>query len=160
MDTIIRKIKPEDNKAIAEVIRTVFREFKIDRPGTVYYDPTTDDLFGLFKKAGSVYWVAEWGGDIIGGCGLYPTPGLPVGCAELVKLYLLPSYRGKGTGLALMEKTFESAINLGYRQLYLESMPELVRAINMYERSGFVKIPCRMGDSGHFECNVWMIKDL
>ncbi len=84
-DIIIRPIENSDNREIAALIRSVFREFGIDKPGTVYYDAATDDLFGLFSKPGSFYWIAEEKG-IIGGCGLYPTPGLPEGCAELVKV--------------------------------------------------------------------------
>jgi len=156
----LRRIEERDNSEIAELIRSVFREFKIDKPGTVFYDPTTDDLYNLFKKSGSVYWIAEENGKIIGGCGIYATPGLPGGCAELVKLYLLPGQRGKGIGRMLMEKTCESARELGYRQLYLESMPELSKAIGIYEKAGFRFISSRMGNSGHFCCDIWMIKDL
>jgi putative acetyltransferase len=157
---VFRNIEKGDNKEIAELIRTVFREFKIDKPGTVYFDPTTDNLFELFSLKGSEYWIAEENGVIIGGCGVYPTPGLPEGCAELVKLYLAASSRGKGIGWRLMNKTFESAKKLGYRQLYLESLPELGKAISLYERAGFKNIPGPLGNSGHFGCNIWMTKDL
>jgi putative acetyltransferase len=160
MGIIFRHIKKEDNKEIAELIRSVFREFGIARPGTVYFDPTTDDLFSLFKKPGSVYWIAEEGGKIIGGCGVYSTPGLPEGCAELVKLYLISSERGKGIGRELLEKSIESAKQLGYKQLYLESLPELSKAIRLYEKAGFTFIPGPMGNSGHFGCNIWMLKNL
>ena len=156
----LRQIEERDNIEIAGLIRSVFREFKIDRPGTVYYDPTTDDLYALFQTPGSVYWLAEENGKLVGGCGLYATAGLPDGCAELVKLYLLPEYRGKGIGRMLIEKTFESAGELGYTQLYLESMPELSKAIGMYEKAGFHFIPARLGNSGHFNCDIWMMKEL
>jgi putative acetyltransferase len=155
-----RNIEEGDNKELADLIRKVFREFRIDRPGTVYYDPTTDDLFSLFQVPGSIYWIAEEEGKIAGGCGVYPTPGLPSGCAELVKLYLLPEWRGKGIGRTLMEKCIESARQLGYSQLYLESLPELGKAVSMYIRSGFRHINHSLGNSGHFGCNIWMIKDL
>jgi putative acetyltransferase len=160
MAVIYRHIEKKDNKAIAELIRTVFREFKIDRPGTVYFDPTTDDLFTLFSRQGSEYWIAEEKGVIIGGCGVYSTPGLPEGCAELVKLYLSADQRGKGLGRKLMEKTFDSAKKLGYKQLYLESLPELSKALSIYERAGFKYISGPLGCSGHFGCNIWMLKDL
>ena len=160
MEILYRNIEQKDNNDIAELIRSVFREFNIARPGTVYFDPTTDDLFRLFQIHGSEYWIAEDDGVIIGGCGVYPTPGLPDGVAELVKLYLNPAYRGKGIGWQLMEKTFESARKFGYRQLYLESLPELGKAISLYERAGFRSLPCQLGNSGHFGCNIWMIKDL
>lgn len=160
MEIKYRRIEQKDNKEIAELIRTVFREFRIDRPGTVYFDTTTDDLFGLFKIQGSVYWIAEEDEKIIGGCGIYPTQGLPDGCAELVKFYLDASSRGKGTGWKLMEKAFGSAREMGYWQIYLESMPELHKAISLYERAGFKNIPAQLGNSGHFGCDIWMIKDL
>lgn len=160
MSITFRPIEERDNREIAELIRTVFREFKIDKPGTVYFDPTTDDLFNLFRKKGSYYLIAEEGGAIIGGCGLYPTPGLPVGCAELVKLYLSASQRGKGTGWKLMEMTFAKAKELGYKQLYLESLPELGKAISLYEKTGFKRIKKALGNSGHFGCDIWMVKDL
>lgn len=160
MSIIFRNIEKSDNRALADLIRTVFREFGIDRPGTVYFDPTTDDLFTLFQKPGSTYWIAEEKSKIIGGCGIYPTPGLPEGCTELVKFYLETSSRGKGTGKKLLELSFESAKNSGYSQIYLESLPELGRAITLYEKAGFRLIPGPMGNSGHFGCDIWMLKDL
>jgi putative acetyltransferase len=160
MEITFRPIEEKDNAEIAELIRTVFREFNIARPGTVYFDPATDDMFTLFKKEGSAYWIAEENGVILGGCGVYPINGLPEGCAELVRLYLSASSRGKGIGWNLMELTFETARKLGYKQLYLESLPELGKAINLYESAGFKRIPAPLGNSGHFGCDIWMLKDL
>jgi putative acetyltransferase len=160
MSIIFRSLEQRDNKEIAELIRSVFREFGIARPGTVYFDPTTDDLFSLFRKPGSVYWIAEENGKIIGGCGIFSTPGLPEGCCELVKFYLLSSQRGKGTGRKLLEMSLESARKLGYRQVYLESLPELSRAIGLYEKTDFRLIEGPMGSSGHFGCDIWMLKNL
>lgn len=157
---IIRPIQQKDNEEIAGLIRKVFREFKIDMPGTVYTDPTTDHLYELFNNSTSAYWVAEENGVLLGGCGIYPTIGLPPYCAELVKFYLSAAARGKGTGKALMERSFVSAIALGYRKLYLESFPELDRAVSMYQKAGFISLDKPMGNSGHYACNVWMMKEL
>lgn len=160
MEIILRPIEKKDNPLLAELIRKVFREFKVDQPGTVYTDPTTDNLFQLFETPGSTYWVAEENGVLLGGCGIYPTDGLPVHCAELVKFYLSSESRGKGIGEALMQKSFSSAKELGYKQLYLESFPEFGKAVGMYERSGFEKIAVPLGNSGHYACNIWMVKGL
>jgi putative acetyltransferase len=160
MEINFRNLEKKDNREIAELIRSVFREFGIARPGTVYFDPTTDDLYSLFREPGSVYWIAEEYKMIIGGCGIYPTPGLPEGCCELVKYYLLSSQRGKGTGRKLLEMSLESAKKSGYKQVYLESLPELSRAIRLYEKAGFKMIDGPLGNSGHFGCNIWMLKDL
>ena len=160
MDITLRQIKHDDNRAIAEVIRKIFREFKIDKPGTVYTDPTTDDLYSLFLHPRSVYWIAEYDGVIVGGCGIFPTKGLPEGYAELVKFYVSAECRGKGVGNMLMQKSIESAKELGYKRLYLESFPELAKAVSMYIRNGFAYLPHALGNSGHFACNIWMLKEL
>lgn len=160
MNPVLRPLEKKDNNEIADLIRSVFREFKIDRPGTVYTDPTTDDLFSLFQASGSIYWIAEDNGIIIGGCGIFPTPGLPAGYAELVKLYLASTHRGKGIGNMLMHKSIRSAREMGFTHVYLESLPELSRAVGMYLRSGFVHISHPLGNSGHFGCTIWMVKDL
>ncbi len=160
MGITFRPIEKKDNLVLAELIRTVFREFKIDRPGTVYTDPTTDNLFSLFQKPGSAYWVAEENETVLGGCGIYPTEGLPEGCAELVKIYLVKGCRGKGIGKELMNLSTSWAKQFGYGQLYLESLPELNNAVGMYERAGFTTITKPLGNTGHFGCTLWMVKDL
>jgi len=47
----IRNIELKDNVAIAAVIRNALAEFGANKPGTVYYDATTDHLFELFQNA-------------------------------------------------------------------------------------------------------------
>jgi putative acetyltransferase len=39
-------------------------------------------------------------------------------------------------------------------------MPELGRAISLYEKAGFRMISAPLGRSGHFGCDIWMLKDL
>ena len=157
---VFRPIEERDNEKIADLIRGVFREFGIIRQGTVYFDPSTDNMYSLFSTPGSAYWIAEENGVIIGGCGVYPTKSLPEGCAELARLYLSAASRGKGIGYDLMNLTFHTSKELGYRQLYLESLPEFSKAIGLYERIGFRFIPSPLGDSGHFGCHIWMLKNL
>lgn len=160
MNLTIRPIATTDNADLAKIIRDTLTEFNANKPGTVYFDPTTDDLFNLFATAGACYFVAELDGKILGGCGIYPTPNLPKGCAELVKFYLTTAVRGKGIGKALMLKCFDEATALGYQQLYLESMPELDIAVGMYQKLGFKFIDKPLGNSGHFGCHIWMLKEL
>jgi putative acetyltransferase len=156
----IRPIRAEDNATIAAIVRKTLAEFGANKPGTVYFDPTTDNLFKLFSLPDSAYFIIEVEGRIVGGSGVFPTPGLPDGCCELVKLYLLSELRGQGLGLLLMEKCFQKAIDLGFSEMYLETMPELRTAIGLYEKAGFTYLPGPMGQSGHFGCDLWMIKNL
>lgn len=156
----IRNIKREDNSSIAKIIRATFDEFDAPKAGTAYADRETDHLYELFQQEGRAYFIAEENGIILGGCGVFPSEELPIGCAELVKLYLSDASRGKGIGKILMEKTIQCAATLGYTQLYIESLPAFSKAVSMYEKMGFKHLDRPLGNSVHFACTIWMLKDL
>ncbi|HLC83640.1 MAG TPA: GNAT family N-acetyltransferase [Bacteroidia bacterium] len=158
--TIIRKVKVEDNLPLAKMIREVFEEHNAPKNGTVYSDPTTNNLYKLFQIPDAILFVAETDNVIEGCCGIYPTEGLEEGYAELVKFYLSKNARGKGIGKELFERSIHSAIEFGYKKLYLESLPQFSKAVNMYEKQGFKKINQPLGKSGHTTCNIWMLKEL
>ncbi|RTL51991.1 MAG: GNAT family N-acetyltransferase [Sphingobacteriales bacterium] len=160
-DITIRFIQPKDNVALAKIIRSALEEFNANKPGTVYFDNSTDHLYELFTaNKNAVYFVAESNGEILGGAGIYPTDGLPEGVCELVKMYLHKNARGKGTGRFLIGTCLQKAKGMGYRQVYLETMPELSKAVSVYEKFGFRYLDAAMGASGHTDCTIWMLKDL
>lgn len=154
----IREIRQSDNPFLARIVKDTLAEFGANHPNTVYYDATTDALYELFQEKGSGYFVAEVDSEIVGGGGIYPTDGLPEGTCELVKMYLLPQARGLGLGRTLIEKSLEFAKQAGYRQVYLETMPELKKALEVYARFGFEYLKGPMGNSGHTGCSLWMLK--
>ena len=154
----IRKIQFQDNKELAFVVRTSLAEFGANKPGTVYFDDTTDHLYELFQKPGSIYFIAQQDEKLLGGAGIYPSKDLPEETCELVKMYLRADARGRGTGKILIEKCLEFAQGFGYLQVYIETMPELAKAVGIYEKSGFEYLKGPLGNTGHFGCNVWMLK--
>lgn len=159
-DIHIRSIEPADNASLAIIIRNSLAEFGANKPGTVFFDPTTDALYELFQQPGSFYLVATADNQLLGGAGIFPSAGLPDGVAELVKMYLHPAARGRGLGRLLISKCLEKAKTAGYKKVYLETMPELGKAVSVYEKFGFSYLPGPMGNTGHFGCDVWMIKEL
>ena len=90
-----------------------------NKPGTAYYDESTDHLSTLFTNAKAAYWVIEEENKIIGCGGIFPTEGLPADTCELVKLYLYPAARGKGLGRDLMFRCFEKAKELGLSLIHI-----------------------------------------
>ena len=156
----LRTIQKEDNVQLAQIIRDTLTEFKANKPGTVYYDETTDQLFELFQKPGSIYYVALMDDEIVGGGGIYPSDGLPNGTCELVKMYLLPEARGIGLGKRIIEECLAFAKENGYSQVYIESMPELENALKVYEKFGFKYISAPLGNTGHHGCEKWMLLSL
>ena len=156
----IRTIEARDESALAGIIRATLEEFGANHPGTVYDDPSTKHLFEVFKRDRSIYFVAEQNGHIVGGAGVFPSKGLPPGTCELVKMYLLPEARGKGLGRQLIDSCFSFAKEQGFRFMYLETMPELKKAISIYEKLGFHFLQGPLGDTGHVGCGIWMLKEL
>lgn len=155
----IRPIAPGDNAALARAVRDTLAEFGAAKPGTAYYDAATDHLYELFSHTPrSAYFVAEVGGEVLGGGGIFPTAGLPADTVELVKLYLLPPARGRGVGKALIARCLEAARAAGYARVYLETTAELTQAIPLYEKLGFAYLNEALGNSGHFGCQIWMIR--
>jgi putative acetyltransferase len=75
-------------------------------------------------------------------------------------MYLLPQARGTGLGRTLIEKSLAFAKEAGYQQAYLETMPELKQALNIYAKFGFEYLKGPMGNSGHTGCSLWMLKNL
>lgn len=158
MNLIIRPIEKKDNIAIAQLIRKVLTEFGANKPGTVFTDPTTDHLFELFQTPFSFYLIAELNGEIVGGCGIFPTEGMPNQCIELVKLYVHNKSRNTGLGKQLLLNCCQIARECGYREIYLETLPELHIAVGLYEYLGFEYLQAPYGNSGHFACDLWMRK--
>lgn len=157
---LIRPIQATDNAEIARIIKSVLTEFGANKPGTVFTDPTTDQLFELFQTPNSSYFIALENDKMIGGCGIFPTKGLPAGCVELVKLYITAEWRGKGIGYQLMEKCIAHAQALNFKEIYLETLPELHIAVGLYENMGFQYLEQPYGDSGHFACDLWLSKKI
>jgi putative acetyltransferase len=73
--------------------------------------------------------------------------GEPVGCValrpmdretcEMKRVYLRPTWRGRGLGRALAEAIVESARRIGYRRIRLDTIPSLKPAIGLYRSMGF-----------------------
>ena len=155
-----RPIQPGDNAALAIIIRNSLSEFNADKPGTVYYDESTDHLSDIFLREKSAYFVMEVDGIVAGGGGFFPTEGLDADTCELVKMYLSKDFRGKGYGQLLLDTCMKEAKAKGFSKMYIETMPELKRALSTYEKLGFRYIDHPMGNTGHFGCDLWMLKEL
>jgi putative acetyltransferase len=156
----IRKIKKEDNSAVAALIRAVFDELNIPKVGTAYEDPYLDLMFEEYSKPKSVYYVVEKEGRIIGSAGVAQLENEAENICELQKMYFLPETRGLGIGSQMMAKCLQSAKDFGFEKCYLETMPFMLDAQKLYKKVGFEYICSPMGSTGHTSCPVWMLKDL
>lgn len=157
----VRLIREEDNAAIASVIRQVSAEFGLTADkGYTVSDPNLDCLYQLYSQPRSAYWVIELNDVIAGGGGVAPLAGAEEGVCELQKMYFLPVLRGQGLAKQLAIKAMEFGREQNFSQCYLETTASLTQAIALYERLGFEHIASAMGNTGHVDCEVTMLKAL
>ncbi len=157
---IIREIDKNDNEQIAKVIRSVLIDLGVPKVGTAYADTSLDSMFENYNAPKSTYFVVDNNGIIIGGAGIAQLDNFTGNVCELQKMYFLPEARGKGFGAAMMAKCLSKAKEFGFEKCYLETMPYMTEAKKLYAKVGFESLDKPMGDTGHYSCNVWMIKDL
>lgn len=160
-DTIvIREIKSEDDPKIAKAIRAVLIELGVPKVGTAYEDKALDCMTETYNQSRKAYFVLQHNDEILGGAGISPLDNYEGNVCELQKMYFLPKARGLGLGSKMMSKCLEFAKNAGFDQCYLETMPYMDDARKLYKKVGFDFIDKPMGDTGHYSCSVWMLKDL
>lgn len=160
MPILIREIQQKDNKAIANVIRTVFISDDYPKTGTAFEDPQLNQMFETYQQPNSIYFVVQSGNQIVGGAGVSPLQNSDESICELQKMYFLEEARGKGLGFQMIQKCLEKAKEFGYQKCYLETLPEMKNAQKLYLKVGFQYIDSPLGETGHSSCPVWMIKVL
>ncbi len=156
-----RPIHPEDDAALAAIIRKVMPEFGADGPGFAIHDPEVDHMCAAYSVPGAAFFVVEdEGGQVLGGGGIAPLEGGEPGVCELRKMYFLRSARGKGLGEALLRQCLEVARTLGYHTCYLETLTGMDQAIRLYQKLGFQPLCSPLGRTGHGGCDHWFAKEL
>ena len=156
-----RPISPEDDAAMARVIRAVMPEFGADGPGFAIHDPEVDHMSAAYAGPGAAYFVVvDSTGQVVGGAGVAPLEGGEPGVCELRKMYFLPEARGQGMGDALLRHCLAEARDRGHRTCYLETLSGMDRAIGLYRKLGFQALCAPLGRTGHGGCDQWFALEL
>ena len=159
-DFIIREIESKDNLQLASVVRSVILEMGAPKTGTAYEDKATDQMFETYQKESATYFVVEYKNKVIGGAGIASLDNFEGNTCELQKMYFLPMARGIGLGAKLISVCLEKAKELGFEYCYLETLPYMKAAVKLYKKQGFTDLDKPLGNTAHYSCNVWMIKEI
>ena len=153
---ILRRGEP-----IARIIRANLKAYRLDIPGTAYFDPELDCLSGFYgarPEKRRYFVLTDEAGEVVGGVGIGEFSGFE-NCAEVQKLYLSDPAKGRGLGKRLMETAEGFARSAGYGALYLETHTNLASAVGLYRKLGFRRIEKPAGVL-HSTMNLFFIKDL
>jgi putative acetyltransferase len=160
MSFSLRPIRPDDDAAVAAIIRTVMPEFGAGGPGFAIHDAEVGHMSRAYAIPGAAYYVVVRNDVIEGGGGVAALAGGDPDVCELRKMYFLPSLRGLGAGRALILNCLNAARAFGYRRCYLETLAGMDGAQRLYESAGFQRIAAPMGGTGHYSCDRYYIRDL
>jgi putative acetyltransferase len=157
-----RPIRPEDNRQVARLIRTVMSEFACVGEGYSIMDSELEDMFAAYNHPKAAFFVITSSGDdeILGCGGIAPLAGGEGDTCELKKMYFYPALRGYGLGRRMLELCLETARNLGFRRCYLETVDRMTAANALYQKMGFERMDAPMGATGHCSCEGWYVKEL
>ena len=156
----IREIQLNDNQKLAKVIREVLIEFGVPKVGTAYEDTALDKMYETYNSRKSCYFVIMNAQEIVGGAGIMQLQNSDENICELQKMYFSPEARGKNLGFEMMDICLQKAREFDYEKCYLETLPYMKSARKLYKKTGFKPLNAPLGDTGHYSCNMWMLKTL
>lgn len=77
---------------------------------------------------------------------------------EMKRLYVRPEFRGKHIGDRMIEKIIEDARKIGYRHMFLDTLPFLQSALYLYKRYGFQEVESY--NNSPMDTSIYMRLDL
>ena len=156
----IRKVHPEDDAQLADLIKNVMTEIGAIGEGYSINDPEVQAMSENYIGPRARYFVLVDGDHVLGGGGFAQLIDATEDVCELRKMYFLPHARGLGKAQEMLNLIFDEAKAAGYTKMYLETIVGADKAIALYERNGFRKISCPQGNTGHSGCDTYYEKEL
>ena len=129
----LRNYRQGEEQEIFEVVSKVLSEYGL-KTNPAKTDKDISDIQENYIKSGGIFKVIENEAKIVGSYGLYP---LSPTSYELRKMYLLKEFQGKGFGKLMMDDMIETARQMGFKEIVLETNSILAKAIKLYEKYGF-----------------------
>lgn len=115
------------------LIRTLFLEYARSLGIDLSFQNFEEEIASLPGGYDPIL-VARWSDDVAGCVALRRIDSTT---SEMKRLYVRPSFRGKGVGRALAERIIAEARLRGYKAMRLDTLPSMEDAARMYEQLGF-----------------------
>ena len=141
MPTTVRRSRPDDHAAVAELTAAVYRG---EGFSSADYEPALRDVTS--RAASATVLVAEVAGRLVGAVtvatrgGEWAEQAVP-GEAVIRMLVVAADARGSGAGEALVRACLDVARDDGCTLVRLSSQEDMTAAHRLYERLGFVRTP-------------------
>ncbi len=122
-------------------VRELFREYQTWLDADVCFQGFEEELANLpgdyAQPNGAIYLVID-GDQAIACSAIKPSANNPNKHAELKRLYVKATYRGKGLGRDIFQASMHGAQAMGYEAVVLETLPEKMKTAQiLYRAYGF-----------------------
>jgi ribosomal protein S18 acetylase RimI-like enzyme len=135
-------ISPVKTESDLSAVRQLFEAYARSLTVDLCYQGFPEELAGLpgrYSPPGGALLLARDTADRALGC-VALRPLSPPVCCEMKRLYVAPEGRGLGLGKALVQAVMTEAKQLGYREVRLDTLPDMTEAIALYRQLGFQSI--------------------
>lgn len=124
-----------------ETVRTLFVEYERWLGVDLCFQGFTEELRSLPGRyappRGRLLLASDADGAIAGVVGMWP---LDEDTCEMKRLFVRPPWRGRRIGRSLAEAIVETAVDIGYARMRLDTLERLTEALMLYRSMGFRQI--------------------
>jgi GNAT superfamily N-acetyltransferase len=138
----VRRMRGDDPAALALV--AAMEAWVTENFGPTTPDRTSTVTAGELAPPDGVFVVLYEDGEPVAGGGVRR---LGEDVAEIKRMFVRPSARGRGHGRRVLEALEAAAAELGYRRLRLDTAQSMRTAMAMYRGAGYRDIPDYNGNS-------------
>ena len=139
LDASVTPIAPDHIESFHRALDAVARERKfltlLEAPPL----PQVSEFVLSNIKSGNPQFVALAAGEVVGWCDVRRHVFPAHAHRGTLGMGIVPTYRGRGLGLRLLDATLEAAFDASFVRVESDVHADNARAIALYERAGFVR---------------------
>lgn len=134
-------IKPARSNIDLETATKLFKKYAESLAVDLSFQSFDAEISGFPGRyappSGEVLLARDYQGEPLGCVALRPMS--LEGFCEMKRLYVMPQGRGSGVGRALVNAIIDEAERIGYNHMRLDTLPDMIGAISLYRKAGFVE---------------------
>lgn len=137
---VIRKLRPEDDRfAVSRIYEESWKTAYKNIVPQNFLDSIEPGRWAAHLDNGQIHHLLLIEDGAFIGTASYCESRLPAfaGFGEIVSIYLLPEYMGRGLGKKLFETVVERLQKMGFNHIFLWVLEKNYRARKFYEKMGF-----------------------